>query len=133
MRILLGLGLLLVCGGTAWAQQSGPPSSVACAAVYGALAQEQGAFGTSDSLMGERYYSFAKISFDDRLARLAGKSEMGVTELKTASAAQESDNYMKLVDAETDGDMDVPPIRDMVRLADSCDAEYGFSPSLGGG
>jgi hypothetical protein len=63
---------------------------------------------------------------------LAGKSEMGLSDLKDASAADESTDYMKLVDAETDGDMDVPPVRDMVRTSDTCDAEYGFSPSLGG-
>jgi hypothetical protein len=39
---------------------------------------------------------------------------------------------MKLVDAETDGDMDVPSVRDLVRVSDTCDAEYGFTPSLGG-
>ena len=132
MRSVLALGLLLAACGPAWAQDA-PPSSQKCAAVYGAFAQEQAAFGTSDSLMGERYFNYAKIKFDDRLALLAGKSEMGVTDLKAAAATDQSDFYMKLVDAETDGDMDVPPVRDMIRLSDTCDAEYGFSPSLGGG
>ena len=133
MRILLALGLLAASCGTAWAQDGGPPSSKTCAAVYGAFAQEQGAFGTTDSLMGQRYFNYPKINFEERLGQLAGKSEMGLTDLKNASAVQESDFYMKLVDAETDGDMDVPPVRDLVRTADTCDAEYGFSPSLGGG
>ncbi len=135
MRIILALGLLLAACGPAAAQdivQAGPPSSKTCAAVYGAFAQEQAAFGTSDSLMGERYFNYAKINFPDRLGALAGKSEMGLTELKDASAAEESTDYMKLVDAETDGDMDVPPVRDLIRTSDTCDAEYGFSPSLGG-
>ena len=132
MRSILALGLLLAASGTAWAQD-GPPSSQKCAAVYGAFAQEQSAFGATGSLMGERYFNYAKIKFDDRLALLAGKSEMGVTDLKSASALDESDFYMKLVDAETDGDMDVPPVREMIRTSDTCDAEYGFAPSLGGG
>ncbi len=131
MRIVLALGLLLATGGPALAQER--PTAQKCAAVYGAFAQEQGAFGTTGSLMGERYFNYAKINFDDRLALLAGKSEMGVTEMKTASATDESADYMKLVDAETDGDMEVQPVREMIRLSDTCDAEYGFSPSLGGG
>lgn len=131
MRTLLAVGLMLAASGTAWAQQR--PTAQACAAVYGAFAQSQGAFGVTDSLMGERYFNYAKINFEDRLAQLAAKSEMGVTDLKSASATDESTNYMKLVDAETDGDMDVPPVREMIRLSDTCDAEYGFSPSLGGG
>ena len=131
MRTLLAAGLLLAMSGAAWAQQR--PTAQTCAAVYGAFAQEQGAFGTTDSLMGERYFNYGKINFEDRLAQLAGKSEMGVTELKTSTAVDESNDYMKLVDAETDGDMDVPPVRDMIRTSDTCDAEYGFDPSLGGG
>ena len=132
MRILLALGLLLAVCGTAAAQDV-VPTSKTCAAVYGAFAQEQAAFGATDSLMGERYFNYAKIHFDDRLGLLAGKSEMGLSDLKSASAADEASYYMKLVDAETDGDMDVPPVREMIRTADTCDAEYGFSPSLGGG
>ncbi len=131
MRIVLVVGLLLAACGPALAQER--PTAQNCAAVYGAFAQEQVTFGTTNSLMGERYFNYVKISFDDRLAQLAGKSEMGVTQLKTASAAAESDYYMKLVDAETDGDMDAQPVREMIRLSDTCDAEYGFSPSLGGG
>ncbi len=131
MRTLVAVGLLLAACGPALAQER--PTAQKCAAVYGAFAQEQGAFGTTNSLMGERYFNYAKINFDDRLAQLAGKSEVGVTEMKTSSASDESANYMKLVDAETDGDMDVQAVRDMIRLSDTCDAEYGFSPSLGGG
>jgi hypothetical protein len=133
MRTVLALGLFLAVCGSASAQDGPPPTSQKCAAVYGAFAQEQGAFGTTDSLMGQRYFNYPKINFDDRLARLAGKSEMGLTDLKNASAVDESNYYMKLVDAETDGDMDVPPVRDMVGISDTCDAEYGFDPSLGGG
>lgn len=129
MRTFLVLGLLLAACGPALAQER--PTAQTCAAVYGAFAQEQGTFGASNSLMGERYFNYAKINFEERLESLARKSEMGVTELKTSSATAEADNYMKLVDAETDGDMDVLPVRDMIRLSDTCDAEYGFAPSLG--
>jgi len=137
MRILLALGLALALCGTAAAQdsgvvQAGPPSSKACAAVYGAFAQEQANFGIADSLMGQRYFNYAKIKFPDRLTQLAAKSEMGASDLVNAAAVDEANDYMKLVDAETDGDMDVPPVRDMIRTSDTCDAEYGFSPSLGG-
>ena len=131
MRSVVAFGLLLAACGPALAQER--PTSQKCAAVYGAFAQEQGTFGASNSLMGERYFAYAKINFEDRLEKLAGESEMGVTELKTASAVDESNDYMKLVDAETEGDMDVQPIREMIALSDTCDAEYGFSPSLGGG
>ncbi len=131
MRTLVAVGLLLAACGPALAQER--PTAQKCAAVYGAFAQEQSAFGSTNSLMGERYFNYAKINFDERLSQLAGKSEIGVTEMKTSSASDEAANYMKLVDAETDGDMDVQPVRDMIRLSDTCDAEYGFSPSLGGG
>ena len=130
MRTLLVVGLLLAACGPALAQER--PTTEKCAAVYGAFAHEQATFGTTNSLMGERYFNYVKISFDDRLAQLAGKSEKGVTDLKTASASAEADFYMKLVDAETDGDMDALPVREMIRLSDTCDAEYGFNPSLGG-
>ena len=129
--VILGFGLFALSCSAAQAQDR--PTVKDCAAVYGALGQEQGAFGTTDSLMGERYFNYAKINFEDRLSRLAGKSEMGIADLKSASAVDESSYYMKLVDAETDGDMDVPPVREMIRTSDTCDAEYGFSPSLGGG
>ena len=131
MRTLVAVGLLLAACGPALAQER--PTAQKCAAVYGAFAQEQSAFGSTNSLMGERYFNYAKINFDERLSQLAGKSEIGVTEMKTSSASDEAANYMKLVDAETDGDMDVQAVRDMIRLSDTCDAEYGFSPSLGGG
>ena len=108
------------------------PTAARCAAVYGALAQEQANFGSSDSLLGERYLNYSRINFDDRLNQLAGKAEKGVSELRAASADEESANYMKLVDAETEGDMDTLVVRNMLRLSDTCDGEYGFSPSLGG-
>ena len=129
MRIVLAVGLLLAACGPALAQER--PTAQKCAAVYGAFAQEQVTFGTSNSLMGERYFNYVKINFAERLESLARKSEMGVTELKSSSAVQESDYYMKLVDAETDGDMDVLAVREMIRLSDTCDAEYGFNPSMG--
>ncbi len=110
----------------------GPPTAAKCAAVYGAFAEDQGNFGTSDSLLGERYFNYGKISFDDRLNRLAGKAEKGVSELKDATEAARAALYMKLVDAETEGNMDAQPVLDMVRMSDSCDAEFGFSPSIGG-
>ena len=108
------------------------PTALRCAAIYGALAQEQGNFGTTDSLLGERYFNYARINFDDRLAQLAGKAEKGVTELKSDSAPEESVIYMKLVDAETEGDMDTLEVRRLLRLSDTCDGEFGFTPSLGG-
>jgi hypothetical protein len=130
MKSVVAVVLLLAVSTPALAQER--PTAERCAAVYGAFAQAQGTFGANNSLLGERYFAYTRISFDDRLSQLAGKSEMGVTQLKTASAAQESDFYMKLVDAETEGDMDVQAIRDMIRTSDTCDAEYGFNPSLGG-
>ncbi len=104
----------------------------ACAGVYGALAQEQGAFGATDSLMGERYLNFAKIDFNERLAQLARKEEKGITDLQASSEAERSADYMKLVDAETEGTMDSPSVLGLTRLSDTCDEEYGFNPSLGG-
>jgi hypothetical protein len=127
---IVGLGLFVVCCGSALAQDR--PTVKDCAGVYGALAQEQGAFGSTDSLMGERYANFAKIDFNDRLAQLARKEEMGITELQTSSETQRSADYMKLVDAETEGTMDSPEVLGLTRLSDTCDAEYGFNPSLGG-
>ena len=134
-KILAGLALALLCFGAAQAQDAGeprPPTAEKCAAVYGAFAQDQGAFGTTDSLLGERYFNYAKINFDDRLSRLAGKAEKGITELKAASETDRSTMYMQLVDAETEGDMEAKAVRDLIRLSDTCDAEYGFAPSLGG-
>jgi hypothetical protein len=134
-KIIVGFGLLALCCSAARGQslgEQGPPTAARCAAVYGAFAEDQGAFGASDSLLGERYFNYGKINFEDRLGLLAGKAEKGITELKAASESERSAFYMKLVDAETEGDMEAPAIRDMIRLSDSCDAEYGFSPSLGG-
>ena len=129
MKIVFAVGLLLAACTPALAQER--PTAQKCASVYGAFAQEQTTFGASNSLMGERYFNYVKINFAERLESLARKSEMGVTELKSSSAVQESDYYMKLVDAETDGDMDVLAVREMIRLSDTCDAEYGFNPSMG--
>jgi len=135
-QIIAGLGLLAISCGPALAQATiggaATPNAEKCAAVYGALAQDQGNFGSSDSLLGERYFNYSKINFEDRLARLAGKSEKGITELKTATEFDRQTFYMKLVDAETEGDLDVQSVRDIVRLSDGCDSEYGFSPSMGG-
>jgi hypothetical protein len=133
MKIIAGTAAVLVlCSGVAWGQEPTAPTTVKCAAVYGAFAQDQGAFGTTDSLMGERYFNFPKISFDDRLTQLAAKDEKGVSDLKDAAAADQANFYKTLVDAETDGDVGVVAVQDMIGLSDTCDAEYGFSPSLGG-
>ena len=135
IKIIAGLALAAVWCGAAGAQNLGdprPPTAERCAAVYGAFAQDQGNFGASDSLLGERYFNYGKINFDDRLGLLAGKAEKGISELKTATEPDRSAMYMQLVDAETEGDIDVLTVRDLIRLSDTCDAEYGFAPSLGG-
>jgi len=137
LKIITGLALAALCCSSAQAQATlggdgRPPTAEKCAAVYGAFAQDQGNFGTSDSLLGERYFNYAKINFDDRLGLLAGKSEKGITELKTATEQDRATMYMQLVDAETEGDIETQPVRDLIRLSDTCDAEYGFAPSLGG-
>ena len=137
LKIITGLALAALCCNSAQAQATlggdgRPPTAEKCAAVYGAFAQDQGNFGTSDSLLGERYFNYAKINFDDRLGLLAGKSEKGITELKTATEQDRATMYMQLVDAETEGDIETQPVRDLIRLSDTCDAEYGFAPSLGG-
>ena len=131
---IVGLALAIAACGPALAQPAKPPSRSidTCAAVYGALAEQQKAFGVDDSLMGEKYFSYAKISFDDRLTQLARKAERGVSELKASTEAERTEHYMKLVDAETEGDIDVKDVRDVVRLSDSCDLEFGFTPLLGG-
>lgn len=130
---MLGLGLAALWHAQALAQTTGSTKSIErCAAVYGALAQQQGAFGTQDSLMGEQYFNYAKINFDDRLTQLARKAEKGVTELKSSTEADRTELYMKLVDAETEGDLGVKAVRDLVHLSDSCDLEFGFGPQLGG-
>jgi hypothetical protein len=135
IRIIAGLALAAVWCGAASAQSvadARPPTAEKCAAVYGAFAQDQTNFGTTDSLLGERYFSYAKINFEDRLSQLAGKAEKGVSELKDATESERSAMYMQLVDAETEGDIEVQAVRDLIRLSDTCDAEYGFAPSLGG-
>ena len=95
--VILGLSLLVLSSGVALAQDR--PTVKGCAAAYGALGQQQSAFGTADSLMGERYLNYAKIDFNDRLTQLAAKEEMGITELQTSSESELSQDYMKLVDA----------------------------------
>jgi hypothetical protein len=127
--VILGFGLFALSCSAALAQDR--PTVKGCAAIYGALGQEQGAFGTTDSLMGERYLNYAKIDFNDRLAQLARKEEMGITELQTSAESERSVDYMKLVDAETEGAMDSPDVLTLIHLADTCDDEYGFTPSLG--
>ena len=128
--IIVGIGLLAVSVGSVWAQDR--PTVKMCAGVYGALAQEQSAFGSTDSLMGEHYLNFAKIDFNDRLAQLARKEELGISDLQASSESERSADYMKLVDAETEGTMDSPDILALTRLSDTCDDEYGFTPTLGG-
>ena len=141
LRVLVaGFGLLLLSCGPGMAQDSAvpaaggdaPPNINACAGVYGALAQEQGNFGSAGTLMAEKYINFARINFEDRLSQLARSQEKGITELKNASEADRSEFYMKLVDAETEGDMNVPAVRAITRTSDACDGIYGFGPSLGG-
>ncbi len=137
---LAGLGLLLLSFGPVMAQDEvqnaagsdAPPGLNDCAGAYGALADEQINFGSAGSLMAEKYVNFPRIDFQDRLAQLARSQEKGITELRTASEAERSEFYMKLVDAETEGQMDVPGVRTVTRTADACDAEYNFGPSLGG-
>lgn len=126
--VMLGFGLFALSCSSALAQDR--PTVKDCAAIYGALSQQQGAFGTTDSLMGERYINYAKIDFTDRLAQLARKEEMGITELQTSAESERSADYMKLVDAETEGAMDSPGVLTLIHLADTCDDEYGFTPSL---
>lgn len=134
IKNILGLAIAAACCGPAMAQSIGdsrPPTAVKCAAVYGAFAQDQGAFGTSDSLLGERYFNYAKINFEDRLGELAGKAEKGISQLKDESQSDRATMYMQLVDAETEGDVEAQAVQDLIRLSDTCDAEYGFSPSMG--
>lgn len=134
MKIIAAAVLAVaVSSGCAWAQQTEvAPTPEKCAAVYGAFAQDQGAFGTTDSLMGERYFNYPKISFDDRLSQLAAKAEKGVQDMKDAAATDQAADYRTLVDAETEGDVESTSVTDLIGLSDTCDAEYGFSPSLGG-
>ncbi len=127
--VILGFGLFALSCSAALAQDR--PTVKSSAAISGALGQEQGAFGTTDSLMGERYLNYAKIDFNDRLAQLARKEEMGITELQTSAETERSVDYMKLVDAETEGAMDSPDVLTLIHRADTCDDEYGFTPSLG--
>ncbi len=137
---ILGLALLIVLSGpaaaaeapVATAEPEAGPSSDDCAGVYGALADDQGNFGVADSLMGERYFNYARIDFQDRLNRLARQLEVGISQLKTDSESARSQAYMKLVDAETEGDLDTATVRQVVAQADSCDSRFGFAPSLGG-
>jgi hypothetical protein len=134
IKIIAGLALAAAWCGAAQAQSiadARPPTATKCAAVYGAFAQDQGNFGTSDSLLGERYFNYAKINFEDRLGLLAGKAEKGISQLKDESEQDRSTMYMQLVDAETEGDVESQSVRDLIRLSDTCDSEYGFAPSMG--
>ena len=130
--VVLGLAALACLAAGAARAQDAKPSANRCAAVYGALGMDQDQFGAADSLMSERYPAFATIKFDDRVSALAGKAELGVTDLKTAAQDEMSGAYAKLVDAETDGDMSVKAVLDLVRQSDACDLQWGFNPSLGG-
>lgn len=146
--IIIGLAAFLLAPCAALAQADAPvsttgdapvstspvaatPGPKACAAAYGALAQEQTTFG-NDTLLTERRPNFARIDYNDRLFQLAGKTETGLTELKTSGAEDEAAYYHKLVDAETEGDVDTPDVNLLLDAADACDRQYGFSPSLGG-
>lgn len=108
------------------------PTFDLCAGAYAALARHQDNYGSEGSLMSERFPNFARISYDERLARLARQAEKGVSELKAEALDRHGDFFRKLVDAETEGDMNVDPVKQVTFTADACDAQYGFSPSLGG-
>lgn len=126
--VLASIGLVLSTG-AALAQDG--PTSVQCAAAYGALSRLQQGIGAQNALMTERYPAFASIDFSDRVVRLAGKAEMGVTDLKTQAGDEQAGFYAALIDAETEGDMDVKAVADLVRRSDGCDLAYGLVPSLG--
>jgi hypothetical protein len=103
-----------------------------CAGAYAALARHQDNFGTEGSLMSERYPNYARINFNDRLSTLARQAEKGVTELKADANDRHHDYVQKLVDAETEGDLATEGVKDVAFIANQCDVQYGFFPSLGG-
>jgi hypothetical protein len=108
------------------------PTFDICAGAYAALARDQDNYGADGSLMSERFPNFARINYDERLAKLAEQAERGVSELKADALDRHGDFFRKLVDAETEGDMNVDPVKQVAFTADACDAEFGFTPSLGG-
>lgn len=112
--------------------QTAKPAFEACAAVYTALARLQDNFGAEGSLLTERYPRFAKIDFNARLGVLAGQASKGVSQLKSESEDAEGDFFRKLIDAETEGDVDVDGVKDVAFVSNACDLQYGFAPSLGG-
>ena len=127
--LLAAIGLVLSAGAASAQDQ---PTPAQCAAAYGAFAKLQQGIGAQNALMTERYPAFASIDFADRVVRLAGKAEIGVTDLKTAASSEQAALYAALVDAETEGDIDVKPVADLARRSDSCDLAYELVPSLGG-
>lgn len=130
--LLAAIGLVLSAG--AAEAQDGPQDQLTpaqCAAAYGAFAQLQQGIGAQNALMTERYPLFASIDFADRIMRLAGKAEIGLSDLKTSATAEQANLYAALIDAETEGDMDVKPVADLVLRSDRCDAAYALVPSLG--
>lgn len=116
------------------ATQTAParPTFEVCAGAYAALGRHQDNFGTDGSLMSERYPNYGRINFNDRLASLARQQEKGVSELKAYVDDRHHDFVQKLVDAETEGDMSAAGVKDVAFVANQCDAQYGFAPSLGG-
>lgn len=108
------------------------PTFDICAGAYAALARHQDNYGTEGSLMSERFPNFARINYNERLGSLARQAEKGVSDLKAAAQDRHGDYFRKLVDAETEGDMNVDPVKEVAFTADACDSQYGFSPSLGG-
>lgn len=130
--LLASIGLVLSAG-AAQAQDGAQdePTPVECAAAYGALSKLQQGIGAQNALMTERYPLFASIDFADRIVRLAGKAEMGVTDLKTKAGDEQAVFYAALINAETEGDMDVKDVADLVRRSNGCDLAHGLVPSLG--
>jgi len=130
--LLAAIGLVLSAG-AAEAQDGAQdqPAPVQCAAAYGALSKLQQGIGAQHALMTERYPAFASIDFADRVVRLAGKAEMGVSDLKTTATAEQASLYAALIDAETEGNMDVKAVADLVQRSDACDLAYALVPSLG--
>lgn len=143
-QLLAGLAALALVGGSALAQPAPPgpvvtrpaskppppPTLKACAGVYAALARQQTTFGTDGSLLGERFSNFAKIDYEARIAELGRKTETGVSELKSLGQSDPADFYDKLVNAETEGEIETPEITELARVANACDAQYAFTPSL---
>ncbi len=126
--LLAAVGLVLSAGA---ARADDQPTPVQCAAAYGALSKLQQAIGAQNALMTERYPLFGSIDFADRIVRLAGKAEMGVSDLKTEASGEQTTLYAALINAETEGDMDVKSVADLVLRSDTCDLAYELTPSLG--